>query len=61
MFYDHYFLPQVENIVSIIRYFHTLPYQDCFVFHLIMLFLKGFPMLSDLLNIGFEKNHEENS
>ena len=41
MFCEHDFLSQVKNIGSIMRYFHTLPFQDCFVFHIIM-FLKGF-------------------
>ena len=56
MFCEHYyFLPQVKNIGSIKRYFHTFPFQDCFVFHLITLFLKGFLVLSDLLKPAFEK------
>ena len=61
MFCDNYFLPLVKNIVSVKRYFHTFPFQDCFVFHLIMLFLQGFLVLSDLLNPAFEKSTKENS
>ena len=60
MFCEHYFLPQVKNIGSIKRYFHTFPFQDCFVFHLITLFLKGFLVLSDLLKPAFEKSSKEN-
>ena len=58
MFCDHYFLPQVKNIGSIKRYFHIFPFQDCFVFHL-MLFLKGFLVLSDLLNLASDKGSKE--
>ena len=61
MFWEDYFLPQVKNIESIKRYFHTFPFQDCFVFHLIMLLLKGFLGLSDLLKPAFEKSSKENS
>ena len=39
--------------------FHTFPFQNCFVFHLIMLFL-GFLVLSDLLEPAFEKSNKEN-
>ena len=46
MFCDNYFLSQVKNIDSIKRYFHTFPFLDSFVFHLIMLFLKGFLVLT---------------
>ena len=59
MFCEHYFLPQVKNIGRIKIYFHTLPFQDCFVFHLIMLFLKDFLELSDLLKPAFEKCSKE--
>ena len=52
---EHYFLPHVKNIESIKRYFHTFPFQNCFVFHLKMLFLKGFLVLSDLLKPALEK------
>ena len=31
---------QMKNIGSIKRYFHTFPFQNCFVFHLIILFLR---------------------
>ena len=55
MFCEHYFLPQVKNIGSIKIYFHTFPFQGCFVFHILMLFLKGFLVLSDLLKPVFEK------
>ena len=61
MFCEHYFLPQVKNIGSIKRYFHTFPFQECFVLHLITLFLKGFLVLSDLLKSAFEKSSTENS
>ena len=61
MFCEHYFLPQVKNIGSIKRYFHTFPFQDCFVFHLIALLLKGFLVLSDPLKPAFEKSSKENS
>ena len=44
-----------EKYWDIKRYFHPLPFQDCFVFHLITLFLKGFPVLRDLLKSAFEK------
>ena len=60
MLYEYYFLSHVKNIVSIKRYFHTFPLQDCFVFHL-MLFLKGFLVLSGLLKTAFEKSGKENS
>ena len=52
---EHYFLLQIKNIGSIKRYFHTFPFQDCFVFHLINLLLEGFLVLSDLLKRAFEK------
>ena len=55
MFCEHYFLPQVKNIGSTKSYFHTFTFQDCFVFHLISLFLKGFLVLSDLWKSAFEK------
>ena len=55
MFCEHYFLPQVKNIGSIKRYFHTFSFQDCFVFHVLTLFLKGFLVLIDLLKPTFEK------
>ena len=55
MLCEHYFLLQVKNIGSIKRYFHAFPFQDCFVFHLITLFLKGLLVLSDLLKPAFEK------
>ena len=61
MFCEHYFLPRVKNIGSIKIYFHTFPFQDCFVFHLITLFLKYFLALSDLLKPAFEKSSKENS
>ena len=60
MFCEHYFLPQVKNIGSIKIYFYTFPFQDCFVFYLITLFLKGFLELSDLLKPVFEKCRKEN-
>ena len=50
MFREHYFLPQVENIGSVKRYFHTFLFQNCFA-----LFLKGFLVFSDLLKPVFEK------
>ena len=59
MFCEHYFLPWVKNVGGTTRYFHTFPLQDCFVFHLIKLFLKGFLVLSDLLKPTFEKSSEE--
>ena len=55
MFCEHYFLAQVKNIGSIKRYLHTFPFQDCFVFHLMKLFLKGFLVLSGLLKPAFKK------
>ena len=55
MFCEHYFLPQVKNVGSIKRYFHIFPFENCFVFHLIKLFLKGFLVLRDLLKPAFEK------
>ena len=55
MFCEHYILPQVKNIGSVKRYFHTFPFQDCFYFHL-MLLLKEFLVLSGLLKPAFEKN-----
>ena len=59
MFCEHY-LPQVKNIGSIKRYIHKFPFQDGFVFHLkIMLFLKGFLVLRDLLKPAFEKSSKE--
>ena len=59
MFCEHYFLPQVKNIVSTNRYFHTFPLQDCFVFNLIMLLLKGLIVLNDFLKPAFEKSSKE--
>ena len=59
MFCEYYFLPQVKNIGSIKTYFHTFPFQDCFVFHLITRFLKGFLVLSDLLKPAFDKSSKE--
>ena len=61
MFCEHYLLPQVKNIGSIKRYFDAFPFQDCFIFQLITLFLKCFLELSDLLKPAFEKNSKENS
>ena len=61
MFCEHYFLPQAKNIGSIKRYFHTFPFKDCFVFHLITLLLKGFLVLSEHLKTAFEKSSNENS
>ena len=61
MFCELYFLPHVKNIGSIKRYFHTFPFQDCFVFHLIMLLVKCFLVLSDLFKPAFEKSNKENS
>ena len=55
------FCAQVKNIGSIKRYFYIFPFEDYFVFHLIMLFLKGFLVLSDLLKPAFEKSSKENS
>ena len=55
MFCEHYFLPSVKNIGSIKRHFYGFPFQDYFVLHLIMLFLKGFLVLSDILKPAFEK------
>ena len=60
MFYEHYILPQVNNIGGIKRYFHTFPFQDCFNLHLILL-LKEFLVLSGLLKPAFEKIARENS
>ena len=40
---------------SINRYFHTFPFQDCFVFYLIKFFLEGFLVINDLLKTAFEK------
>ena len=45
----------MKNVGSIKRYFHTFPFQDCFVFHLIKLFLEGFLVLSDLLKSAVGK------
>ena len=59
MFCKYCFLSQVKNIGSINRYFHTFPFQDCFVFYLIKLFLKGFLVISDLLKTAFEKKVAE--
>ena len=56
----HYFLPQVKNVESKKRFFRTFPFQDCFAFHLLTLFLKGFLVLSDLLKPAFEKSSKEN-
>ena len=61
MFCEHYFLPLEKNIQSIMIYFQTFPFQDCFVFHLIRLFLKGFFILSDFLKPAIEKSSKENS
>ena len=61
MFSEHYFLPQVNNIESVKRYLHTFPFQNCFVFHLVTLFLKDFLVLSDPLNPAFKKSSKENS
>ena len=55
------FSAQVKNIGSMKRYFYTFPFQDCLVFYLIWLFLKGSFVLSDLLNPAFEKSGKENS
>ena len=60
MFCEHYFLPQVKKIGSINRYFHTFPFQDWFVFHLIT-FLKGSLVLKDHFKPAFEKSSKENS
>ena len=54
MFCENYFQSQKKNIGSIKRYFYIFPFQDCFVFHFITLFLKGFLMLSDVK--GAKKN-----
>ena len=61
MFCEHYFLPQVKNIGSIKRSFDACPFQDCFIFQLITLFLKCFLELSYLLKPVFEKISKENS
>ena len=61
MFCEHDFLSQVKNIRGIKRHFHTFPFQDWFVFHLMTLFLKGFLGLSDLLKPPFDKSCKENS
>ena len=53
MFCEHYFLPEVKNVGSVKRYFHTFPF--CFVFHVI----KGFLVLCDLLKPTFEKSSQE--
>ena len=58
---EHYFQPQMKNIRSVKRYSHTFSFQNCFVFHLIMLFLKGFLVLSDLLKPVLKKSGKENS
>ena len=55
MFCKHYFLPKVKNTWSIKRYFHTFTFLDCFAFHFITLFLKGFLVLSDLFEAWFWK------
>ena len=60
MFCEHYYLPQVKNMGSINRYFHTFPFQDCFVFYLIKFFLEGFLVINDLLKTAFEKKKEKN-
>ena len=60
MFCEHCFLSQVKNIGSTRRYFHTFPFQGCFVFHL-MLFFKGFIVLSDLLKAAFVKSSKDNN
>ena len=44
MFCENYLLLQMKNIGSIKTHFHTLPFQDCFVFNLITLFLTLFRM-----------------
>ena len=61
MLCGHYFQPQMKNIGSIKGYLYKFPSQNCFVFHLIMLFLKGFLVLSDLLKPAFEKNSKKYS
>ena len=61
MFCEHYFLLQVKNIGSIKRYFRKFPFQDCFVFDLLTLFLKRLLVLSDLLKVAFEKHSKRNS
>ena len=57
MFCEHYFQPKVKNIEIIKRHFHIFPFQDCFVSHLITLFLKYFLVLKP----AFEKSSKENS
>ena len=61
MFCEHYYLPQVKSIESIRKCFHTLPFQDWFVIHLVTLFFKDFIVLSDLFKADFEKSSKENS
>ena len=56
MFCEHYFLLHVKNIGSIKRYLHKFPFQDCFVFDLLTLFLKRLLVLSDLLKVALEKH-----
>ena len=61
MFCEHYYLPQVKSIGNIKKYFHTFPFQDWVVIHLVMLFFKDFIVLSDLFKPNFEKSSKENS
>ena len=61
MFCEHYYLPQVKSIENIKKYFHTFPFQDWVVIHLVMLFFKDFIVLSDLFKPNFEKSSKENS
>ena len=61
MLCGHYFQPQMKNIGPIKGYFYKFAFQNCFVFHLIILFLKGFLVLSDLLKPVFEKNSKKYS
>ena len=49
-----------EMYCGIKRYFHTLPFQNYFVFYLIILFLKGFLVLSDLLKPASGESSKEN-
>ena len=61
MFCEHYYLPQVKSIENIKKYFHTSPFQDWVVIHLVMLFFKDFIVLSDLFKPNFEKSSKENA
>ena len=61
MFCEHYYLPQVKSIESIKKYFHTFPFQDWFVIHLLTWFFKDFIVFSDLFKSNFEKSSKENS